>query len=158
MKKIILILFLSIILCSKIIQAKENIVLNGYWFECEFSGKKTPPTDICNMLDDDGFEFKKEFAINIKNISSSETNCKKNKVGQCFNFKTKTIKIKTGRSDKIKFQNSNLILSLLGCDQKFKLKINKHFVEAIPDKKKCFWTGKKHFYLKKFVGEVIIVK
>ena len=60
--------------------AKERMVLNGYWFECEFSEKTAPPKDQCEMLDDDGFNFKEDVAINIKNISSKETKCKKNKI------------------------------------------------------------------------------
>ena len=150
------ILCLISILLPHIANAKENLVLKDYWFECEFSEKTTPPKDQCQMLDDDGFIFKENAAINIKNISSEETNCKKNKIGQCFLSNTKSINIKIGRSDKVKFQNSNLILTFLGCSQKFKLKNYINFIEAMPDKKKCFWTGKKHFYLKKYNGSVII--
>ena len=28
--------------------------LDGAWFECEFSGKTSQPTDNCEMLDNDG--------------------------------------------------------------------------------------------------------
>ena len=31
--------------------------LKGAWFECEFSGKTSKPTDDCNMLDNDWFIF-----------------------------------------------------------------------------------------------------
>ena len=68
--------------------AKENLVLKGYWFECEFSEKTVPPKDQCEMLDDDGFNFKEDVAIHVKNISSKETKCKKNKIGQCFQSNT----------------------------------------------------------------------
>ena len=138
--------------------AKENLVLKGYWFECEFSEKTAPPKDQCEMLDDDGFDFKDNIAIKIKNISSKETKCKKNKIGQCFQSNASSIDIKVGRSDKIKFQNSNLILTFFGCSQNFILKNYINFIEAIPDKKKCFWTGKKYFYLKKFNGSVNIIE
>ena len=151
-----LILFLILILLTHIANAKKNLVLKDYWFECEYSEKTTPPKDQCEMLDDDGFIFSENTAINIKNISSKETNCKKNKIGQCFRSNTKSINVKIGRSDKVKFQDSNLILTFLGCSQKFKLKNYINFIEAMPDKKKCFWTGKKHFYLKKYNGSVII--
>ncbi len=152
------IIFLILIVLTKFVNAKENLILKGYWFECEFSEKTTPPKDQCEMLDDDGFNFKENAAINIKNISSKETKCKKNKIGQCFRSNTKFINVKVGRSDQVKFQDSDLILTFLGCNQKFKLNNYTNFIEAIPYKKKCFWTGKKHFYLKKFVGEVIIVE
>ena len=45
-------------LLPKFAYAKENLVLKGYWFECEFSGKTVPPKDQCEMLDEDGFNFK----------------------------------------------------------------------------------------------------
>ena len=79
------ILFLILILLPQFVYAKENLILKGYWFECEFSEKTTPPKDQCEMLDDDGFNFKEDVAINIKNISSKETNCKKIKWDNVFN-------------------------------------------------------------------------
>jgi len=153
-----LVIFLILIVLSQFANANENIELKGYWFECEFSEKISPPNDQCKMLDDDGFNFKENIAINVKNISSKETKCKKNKTGQCFQSSTNSINVSVGRSDKVKFQNSNLILTFLGCSQIFKLKNFKNYIEAIPNNKKCFWTGKKHFYLKKYNGSVNIIK
>ena len=153
-----LILFLILMFLPHTANTKENLVLKDYWFECEFSEKTNPPKDKCEMLDDDGFIFKENAAMYIKNISSKETNCKKNKIGQCFRSNTKSINVKIGRSDEVKFQNSNLNLTFLGCSQKFKLKNYINFIEAMPDKKKCFWTGKKHFYLKKYNGSVNITE
>ena len=49
-------------------------------------------------------------------------------------------------------------LSFLGCGQVFHLKDKVDYVEANPDKKKCFWAGKKVFYLKKYDGELIFQK
>ena len=72
-------------LLPKFAYAKENLVLKGYWFECEFSKKTTPPKDQCQMLDDDGFIFRENTAINIKNISSKEINCKKKKLDNVSN-------------------------------------------------------------------------
>ena len=73
-------------LFQKFAYAKENLVLKGYWFECEFSEKTVPPKDQCQMLDDDGFNFKGNVAINVKNISSKDLgliwkkNCQKAKL------------------------------------------------------------------------------
>ena len=156
MKKLIIFLFLTLI--PQLVNSKDDFVLKGYWFECEFSEKTSPPIDKCEMLDDDGFNFEQNIAVNIKNISSKETKCKKNKIGQCFQSSTSSINVSVGRSDKVKFQNSNLILTFLGCSQKFILKDYTNFIEAAPDKKKCFWAGKKHFYLKKFNGSVNIIE
>ena len=153
-----LVVFLILMFLPQFAYAIENLVLEGYWFECEFSEKTTPPKDQCDMLDDDGFKFKENIAVNIKNISSKEINCKKNKIGQCFRSNISSINVKVGRSDQVKFQDSNLILNFLGCSQKFKLKNFKNFIRAMPDKKKCFWTGKKHFYLKKYNGSVNITE
>ena len=55
-----LIIFLILIILPQFANAKENIELKGHWFECEFSEKTTPPKDQCDMLDDDGFNFKKK--------------------------------------------------------------------------------------------------
>ena len=130
--------------------------LDGHWFECEFTSKTEPPKDKCKMLDDDGFKFEKSYLIHIKNVSSKETNCKKKKVGQCFKADQKSILITYGRKDKIAFENSNLILSFLGCNQYYKLVNKKNYVRAVPNKKRCFWAGKKNFFIKKYSGKINI--
>ena len=117
--------------------------LDGAWFECEFSGKTSEPTDNCNMLDNDGFIFSNNIAAHISVIDSQETNCKKNKIGQCFQSNLSFITIRQGREDKVKFENSKLILTFLGCGQVFHLTNKTDYVEAKPDEKKCFWAGKK---------------
>ena len=129
--------------------------LKGAWFECEFSGKTSKPTDDCKMLDNDGFIFNKNIAAHISVIDSQEPNCKKNKFGQCFPSDLKFVTVRKGRQDKVNFQKGKLILSFLGCAQVFHLKDRIKYVEAIPDEKKCFWAGKKVFYLKKYNGKLI---
>ena len=129
--------------------------LKGTWFECEFSGKTTKPTDDCKMLDNDGFIFNKNIAAHISVIDSQEPNCKKNKFGQCFPSDLKFVTVRKGRKDKVSFEKGKLILSFLGCGQVFHLKDRVKYVEAVPDKKKCFWAGKKVFYLKKYNGKLI---
>ena len=149
-------LFLYIFLTS-VSYSKENnkIDLNGFWFECEYSFKTSPPTDNCKMLDDDGFEFTEAEVKYIKNVSSKEINCKKNRVGQCFKHSTKSINVIVKRKNRVKFYNSKLIISFLGCKQIYNLSINEFYVSASPTKKKCFWAGKKIFYIKKYKGKVI---
>ena len=110
--------------------------LDGAWFECEFSGKTSIPTDNCQMLDNDGFIFYKNIATHISVINSQETKCKKNKFAQCFPSKIKFVNVKKGRQDKVQFRKNKLILTFLGCNQVFHL-INKlDYVQASPDKKK----------------------
>ena len=132
--------------------------LDGAWFECEFSGKTSQPTDNCQMLDNDGFIFSKNVAAHISVIDSQETNCKKNKIGQCFQSNLSCIKERRGRKDKVQFKNSKLILTFLGCGQVFSLTNKIDYIEAKPDEKKCFWAGKKIFYLKKYNGKLIYQK
>ena len=119
--------------------------LKWAWFECEFSGKISKPTDDCNMLDNDGFIFNKNIAAHISVVDSQEPNCKKNKFGQCFQSDLKFITVRKGRQDKVNFQNGKLILTFLGCGQVFHLKDKIKYVEAAPDKKNVFGLVKKSF-------------
>ena len=132
--------------------------LDGAWFECEFSGKTSQPTDNCEMLDNDGFVFSNNIAAHISVIDSQETNCKKNKIGQCFQSNISFITVRQGRKDKVKFEDSKLILTFLGCGQVFYLTSKIDYIQAKPDAKKCFWAGKKIFYLKKYNGKLIFKK
>ena len=132
--------------------------LDGAWFECEFSGKTSQPTDNCEMLDNDGFIFSNNIAAHISVIDSQETNCKKNKIGQCFQSNISFITVRQGRKDKVKFEDSKLILTFLGCGQVFYLTSKIDYIQAKPDAKKCFWAGKKIFYLKKYNGKLIFKK
>ncbi len=132
--------------------------LDGAWFECEFSGKTSQPTDNCEMLDNDGFIFSNNIAAHISVIDSQETNCKKNKIGQCFQSNISFITVRKGRKDKVKFEDSKLILTFLGCGQVFYLTSKVDYIQAKPDAKKCFWAGKKIFYLKKYNGKLIFKK
>ena len=132
--------------------------LDGAWFECEFSGKTSQPTDNCEMLDNDGFIFSNNIAAHISVIDSQETNCKKNKIGQCFQSNISFITVRQGRKDKVRFEDSKLILTFLGCGQVFYLTSKIDYIQAKPDAKKCFWAGKKIFYLKKYNGKLIFKK
>ena len=132
--------------------------LDGAWFECEFSGKTSQPKDNCEMLDNDGFIFSNNIATHISVIDSQETNCKKNKIGQCFQSNISFITVRQGRKDKVKFEDSKLILTFLGCGQVFYLTSKIDYIQAKPDAKKCFWAGKKIFYLKKYNGKLIFKK
>ena len=79
-------------------------------------------------------------------------------VQQCFQSDLKFVTVRKGRQDKVNFQNGKLILTFLGCGQVFHLKDKIKYVEAAPDNKKCFWAGKKVFYLKKYNGKLIFKK
>ena len=153
------ILFSTFLICLSINKQLFAIErLTGAWFECEFSGKTSKPTDNCEMLDNDGFIFKDGIAAHISVVDSKETQCKKNKIGQCFDSRLQYIKIRKGRQDKVDFNKGKLILTFLGCGQVFHLKDKINYIEASPDKNKCFWAGKKVFFLKKYDGKLIYIK
>ena len=81
--KIKLILTLLFTLIAYLSVNKQSFAiekLTGAWFECEFSGKTSKPTDDCKMLDNDGFVFNNNIAMHISVVDSQETNCKKNKI------------------------------------------------------------------------------
>ena len=58
--------------------------LDGIWFTCEFTQSKTPPTDGCEMFDDEGFEARDGQISYLRMLGSQETGCKGQKKGQCF--------------------------------------------------------------------------
>ena len=99
------VLLTSLILLFLFLSFKTYAVqeLKGAWFECEFSGKTSKPTDDCNMLDNDGFIFNKNIAAHISVVDSQEPNCKKNKFGQCFQSDLKFVTVRKGRQDKVEF-------------------------------------------------------
>ena len=76
--------------------------MEGAWFECEFAGKTSKPTDDCEMLDNDGFIFSNSKATHISVIDSQEIKCKKNKVGQCFKSDLDFVTARKGREDSVK--------------------------------------------------------
>ena len=90
------VIFTPLILLFFLVIFKTHAVqeLKGAWFECEFSGKTSKPTDDCNMLDNDGFIFNKNIAAHISVIDSQEPNCKKNKFGQCFQSDLKFVTVR----------------------------------------------------------------
>ena len=94
MKNIFNFLIILFLFFSNHLFANDVKNMKGFWFECEFSGKTSPPVDNCKMLDDDGFKFEHKRVIHVKNISSKEKNCKKQRIGQCFKIDTKSIIVK----------------------------------------------------------------
>jgi len=128
---------------------------DGLWFECEFAGKQTPPADGCAMLDDDGFLFDGDRVTYMKMLNSPETEaCKKQRAGQCFQANMPRITVKQERKGKANFTETTTGLKFLGCTQIFHTTAMDDFIEAKPDQDRCFWAGKKHFYLRQYQGDV----
>ena len=76
-------------------QAAEQPIGDGIWFTCEFTQSKTPPTDGCEMFDDEGFKASEGQLSYLRMIGSAETNCKGQKKGQCFPADLPQITVKT---------------------------------------------------------------
>ncbi len=128
---------------------------DGIWFTCEFAKSQSPPNDDCNMFDDEGFSVEGGFVTYLRILGSSEKNCKGMKKGHCFNRNLKKIKVKTRKIGKINFKQNFLKVSWLGCSQKYKMLNSQDYYTLIPNKKRCFWASKKHFYISRFEGEII---
>ena len=134
----------------------NNSISDEIWFTCEFAKKQSPPNDNCAMFDDEGFLVKNDIVYYLRIKNSREKNCKGNKIGHCFKKNKKVIKVKKNKLGKIKFNESYLSVSWLGCKQKYFVSKNKFFYSLIPEKNKCFWATKRVFYISKFNGKIMI--
>jgi hypothetical protein len=135
--------------------ARADTEWNGIWFECEFAARTAPPADDCAMLDDDGFIFSDDNVTYVKVIDSPETDtCKKQRHGQCFRAEQPAITVITNRTGQVKFTPATLQIHFFGCTQIYHTTSLGDYVEARPDANRCYWAGKKHFYLRRFEGEV----
>ena len=132
----------------------NNHIFEGIWFTCEFSRKKSPPSDNCEMFDDEGFIVNNDLVHYLRIINSKEKNCKGKKIGQCFKKNKKEIKVKKNKLGKIKFNKNYLSISWLGCKQKYFISKKNYFYTLTPDEDKCFWATKRIFYISKFYGKV----
>lgn len=149
---------LVLITNSSTLYAQDNAT-NGLWFECEFASRQAPPKDNCAMLDDDGFLFEKGTVTYVKVTDSPEVKgCKKQRAGQCFRADRPAIKIKEMRKGEAFFSPTRIEISFLGCTQVYHVKPQENYLEARPDDKRCIWAGEKRFYLRQYLGEVVMVK
>jgi len=128
---------------------------DGVWFECEFASRTSPPGDGCAMLDDDGFIFDGDTVTYIKVIDSTEAEaCKKQRAGQCFRADAPAITATRNRQGEAEFTPSTIGIRFIGCTQIFHATQLEEYIEAKPDASRCFWAGKKHFYLRRYLGMV----
>lgn len=136
-------------------ESRASQAWDGIWFECEFASRTSPPDDGCAMLDDDGFVFSTGKVTYVKVIDSRETDaCKKQRAGQCFRADTPAITVSVNRTGKAEFTETTLGIRFLGCTQIFHAADRGAFIEARPDADRCYWAGEKHFYLRRYQGEV----
>jgi len=130
----------------------------GTWFTCEFAKSRTPPHDGCAMFDDEGFRFDQGRLTYIRVTDSNESKCRGGKVGQCFARDQAAITIKTQDRGELKLGSDWITVRYLGCTQKYSFADRSEFREITPAKDRCFWARKRHFYIARFAGNVLVLK
>ncbi len=136
-------------------QAAKQLIGDGIWFTCEFTQSKTPPTDECEMFDDEGFEAKEGRLSYLRMIGSAETNCKGQKKGQCFRANLPQITVQTKPIGDVWLKANRLYLKWYGCTQDYLFFQDKGFVTVKPEGKDCFWSRERHFYIAPYKGQVL---
>ena len=137
------------------IQAAEQPIGDGVWFTCEFTQSKTPPTDRCEMFDDEGFEAKEGELSYLRIIGSAEENCKGQKQGQCFPANQPQITVQTKPIGDVWLDANRLYVTWYGCTQDYRFFEDEGFVTVKPEGKDCFWSRDRHFYVAPFKGRVL---
>jgi hypothetical protein len=130
----------------------------GFWFSCEFARSQVAPDDDCKMFDDEGFQLAEGRLRYIRMIGSAETACRGNKVGQCFSSSEPTVSISRTDRGKLTLGKNQFKVSYFGCTQIFYFSDTAAYREIWPDKSRCFWAGKRRFYIAPYKGKVTIVK
>ena len=147
-------LFLASLACGPVL-AQRLPDLDGVWFTCEFTQSKTPPTDGCDMFDDEGFEARDGQITYLRMLGSDEVNCKGQKKGQCFPASLPQITVSTKPIGEAWLIDSRLHVTWYGCTQDYTLTQDTGFVSVKPDGKDCFWSRERHFYVAPYTGQVI---
>ena len=136
--------------------AADNLPdLDGVWFTCEFTQSKTPPSDGCEMFDDEGFEARDGHITYLRMLGSEEANCKGQKKGQCFPANLPQITVSTKPIGEAVLKDSRLYVTWHGCTQDYTTTQETGFVSVKPDGKDCFWTRERHCYVAPYTGQVI---
>ena len=136
-------------------QAAEQLIGDGIWFTCEFTQSKTPPTDGCEMFDDEGFKASEGHLSYLRMIGSAETNCKGQKEGQCFPADLPQITVKTKPIGDVWLDTDRLYVTWYGCTQDYHFFQDEGFVTVKPEGKDCFWSRERHFYVAPYKGQVL---
>tara|TARA_Y100000591_G_C21691524_1_gene623372 strand:- start:288 stop:785 length:498 start_codon:yes stop_codon:yes gene_type:complete len=134
--------------------AAEQPIGDGIWFTCEFTQSKTPPTDRCEMFDDEGFKAKEGQLSYLRMIGSAEVNCKGQKQGQCFPADLPQITVQTKPIGAVRLDANRLYVKWYGCTQDYRFFQGEGFVTVKPEGKDCFWSRERHFYVAPYKGQV----
>ena len=136
--------------------SKTNFVWNGVWFTCEFSNRTKAPDDGCYMFDNEGFRVSDGIFTYLEVINSTEKNCRGNKTGHCFKSDALGLKAKKRKIGEFVIGSNWVEVDYLSCTQRFWFEEFETYWHGWPDDKKCFWTRKKEFFVKRYNGELTI--
>jgi len=152
-------LFITVICLFELLpskmQAEEQPIGDGIWFTCEFTQSKTPPTDGCEMFDDEGFKTEKGQLSYLRMIGSAETNCKGQKQGQCFRADLPKITVQAKPIGDVWLNADRLYVTWYGCTQDYRFFHDQGFVTVKPEGKNCFWSRERYYYVAPYKGQVI---
>ena len=151
-----LIVFPLIFILPSSANSSEIKNLDGIWFICEYSVSNNPPNDNCEMLDNDGFLVEKGLISHLKIKNSQQEGCRGNRKGHCFKNGIPGLKAKKRKIGEFLIGSNWVEVDYLSCKQRFWFKENKNFWHGWPDDKKCFWTRKKEFFVKRYNGKLTI--
>ena len=126
----------------------------GVWFSCEFAQRQLAPDDGCKMFDDEGFTFTDGRLKYVRITESAETACRGEKVGQCFRRDRAAIAITSQDRGQLEMHATSFTVRFLGCKQRFHFSDKADYREIWPDEDRCFWAGKRRFYIAPFAGDV----
>lgn len=130
----------------------------GFWFTCEFARSQVAPDDDCKMFDDEGFQLAEGRLRYIRMIGSTEKACRGNKIGQCFSSNEPAVSISRTDRGKLTLGKKQFKVRYFGCTQIFYFLDTPTYREIWPDDKRCFWAGKRRFYIAPYKGKVTIVE
>lgn len=129
----------------------------GIWFTCEFAQSQRAPDEGCQMFDDEGFSYKDGQLSYLRMKGSTETACRGEKQGQCFKRNTPAISVTTKEVAEIRIEGDTLIARYLGCDQSYRIAAQEGYMAVFPNKKTCFWSRDRHFYIARYEGDITVI-
>jgi len=130
--------------------------LDGLWFSCEYAHSKTPPTDNCQVLDDDGFLIKGGKIAYVKIANGDQTGCRGDRAGQCFDRSRETLKARTMGIGEVTPTPDGGMISYLWCTQAYTVTRRETHAEVRPSGERCLWTSDKTYYVARWSGKITI--
>lgn len=130
--------------------------LDGLWFSCEYAHSKIPPSDNCQVLDDDGFLISGGKIAYVKIENGDQTGCRGGRAGQCFERTRTALKARTLGIGEVTPTPDGGIISYLWCDQAYTVTRYKTHAEVRPSGRRCLWASDKTYYVARWSGKITI--